>query len=480
MTDFKTLRALDPKSFMDAGQHLNNTSDKQNTARGDYATQVAVLVEAGDIWMDDAQPDAVTVLNVMDLAFDTSSTLMSSAAVTATTLAMELNSAQSALNSVVGEATKLNLVVDADGKVDLNEEWKANLETQRRNGSPAYDSFQRIAYNQRDAYQGLIELAVQRASDADDKCSGMLQQIAWTTVPMGTTAEPGLLASAQSANNDAYETYAKASELLTQLQNQANQNLQKYKDEHEDLVIGILKGLWNGLVGIWTAATTLADLPVEAIKALAGDKDAQQWLSQLGDSLSKLNLGDLIDLDDLEHGRLGEFIGQNLWWLVPIGKLGDVAKGIGTGGRALADVGKSARQSLADARAAMTAGRRGRAPLPGKPWTGTSKTTQQLVDAGQAPGKGGVPRSVQEMDKHAKGQRGSGDKFPPLKGGPAQKLETAQQQLGQILTNPQTREVAIVGGKFKGGYYYIAPDGRGVAYDAAGNLQYFGEFTYPG
>ncbi|HEX6447747.1 MAG TPA: hypothetical protein VF053_21800 [Streptosporangiales bacterium] len=480
MTDFKTLRALDPKSFMDAAQHMNAASDKQNTARGDYATQVAVPVEGGDIWSDDAQPDAVTVLNIMDLAFDTSSTLMASAAVTTTTLAIELHAAKGALDKVVSDAVDKGLEVHDDGKVVEGPKFTVPQSHGYNPYSGSIAGAVDLGAPLVEEYQGLVDLAVQRATDADDACSKLLQQIAYTDVPMATTAEPGLLATAQWVNDQAYQTYGQASQLLLQLQNQANTNLQKYKNAHENPVLGILKGLWEGLTGIWNAAMTIASLPVMGVEALCGSDSAKQWFSQLGDGLSKMNLGDLIDLDDLKNGRYGEFIGQNLWWLLPVGKLGDLGKAADAGAKGLADLGRGARQTLADVRATLHAGVGGRAPIPGKPWTGTGKTSQQLVDAGTAQGKGGVPRSVQEMDKHATGQRGSGDKFPPLKGGPAQKLETAQQQLGQIMTNPRTREVPIVGGKFKGGYYYIAPDGRGVAYDAAGNLQYFGEFTYPG
>lgn len=52
-----------------------------------------------------------------------------------------------------------------------------------------------------------------------------------------------------------------------------------------------------------------------------------------------------------------------------------------------------------------------------------------------------------------------------------------QQQLDDILNNPNTVTRGINGGNFSGGRYYIAPDGRGAAFDANGTFQYFGVFT---
>lgn len=402
MTDFKTLRALDPKSFMDAAQHMNSTSDKQYTGYGDYGTQVALAVEDGAIWKDDAQPDAVTVIGVMQLAFDTSSTLMATAAVTTSTLAIELHTARNALEQVVGELGKHNLVVDDNGHVDLSEERKANLETQRKAGSPAYSTFQQLAYDDCDAFQGLIDLAVQRATDADDACSRLLQQICWTEVPMGTTAEPGLLARAKSANDEAYQTYGQASQLLLRLQTQANTNLQKYENEHENPILGILKGLWEGLTGIWNAAMTIASLPAFGIRALFGDESAKQWFAQLGDSLSQMDLGDLIDLDDLNNGRYGEFIGQNLWWLLPAGKLGDLGKGVKAGAKGLADLGRAARQTLADVREAVARTRPGEIPPARTALDGPELRTTEM-EPGMATydrANGVVQLSPAELEQH--------------------------------------------------------------------------------
>jgi hypothetical protein len=53
---------------------------------------------------------------------------------------------------------------------------------------------------------------------------------------------------------------------------------------------------------------------------------------------------------------------------------------------------------------------------------------------------------------------------------------TGQEQLDDILTYPGTRIEDITKGNFVGGKYFIAPDGRGAAFDSSGVFQYFGVF----
>lgn len=66
--------------------------------------------------------------------------------------------------------------------------------------------------------------------------------------------------------------------------------------------------------------------------------------------------------------------------------------------------------------------------------------------------------------------------MPFPKGSVADLNRLGQEQLDDILTTPGTVTTAITGGKFVGGRYYIAPDGRGAAFDADGVFQYFGVF----
>ena len=103
--------------------------------------------------------------------------------------------------------------------------------------------------------------------------------------------------------------------------------------------------------------------------------------------------------------------------------------------------------------------------------------SQWGVDALSASGSrsvasNGLTRAGQELAKH--GGQGS---FPVASGSLAAISRLGQEQLDDILTNPNTITRGINGGNFAGGKYYIAPDGRGAAFDANGTFQYFGVFT---
>jgi len=82
-----------------------------------------------------------------------------------------------------------------------------------------------------------------------------------------------------------------------------------------------------------------------------------------------------------------------------------------------------------------------------------------------------LTRAGQELAKHS----GQGA-FPVASGAPATISRLGQEQLEDILTSAGTRAVDIVKGNFAGGRYYIAPDGRGAAFDSSGVFQYFGVF----
>jgi RHS repeat-associated protein len=83
-----------------------------------------------------------------------------------------------------------------------------------------------------------------------------------------------------------------------------------------------------------------------------------------------------------------------------------------------------------------------------------------------------LTRAGQELAKHS----GQGA-FPIAKGSPSAISRIAQGQLDDILGNPGTTIKPITQGNFQGGRYYIAPDGRGAAFDSSGAFQYFGVFT---
>ncbi len=95
-----------------------------------------------------------------------------------------------------------------------------------------------------------------------------------------------------------------------------------------------------------------------------------------------------------------------------------------------------------------------------------------LSKSGSRTVSGDLTRAGQELAKHS-GEGG----FPVAVGAPGTISRVGQQQLDDILTDPGTVIRDIAGGNFKGGKYYIAPDGRGAAFDSSGVFQYFGVFN---
>ncbi len=94
-----------------------------------------------------------------------------------------------------------------------------------------------------------------------------------------------------------------------------------------------------------------------------------------------------------------------------------------------------------------------------------------LSASGARKAKGGLTRAGQKFNQH--GGQGA---FPAAKGNVTELNRLGQAQLDDILTNPGTVSRGITGGEFTGGRYYIAPDGRGAAFDTGGQFQYFGVF----
>jgi hypothetical protein len=95
----------------------------------------------------------------------------------------------------------------------------------------------------------------------------------------------------------------------------------------------------------------------------------------------------------------------------------------------------------------------------------------KLSSSGTRPISKDLTRAGHELSKHA----GQGA-FPVPKGSPSMISKTGQEQLDDILTAPGTRTEPITKGNFAGGRYYIAPDGRGAAFDPSGVFQYFGVY----
>lgn len=122
MSDYTTLRDMDPRHFVTVGQDLHKVAVTQDTAFGDYEPGVVAPVRSGTIWKDAAQPDGVAVLEVQSRSYDTSAKLLSAAAVTSVTLGLELTSAKAAVTEAISQAAQLKLDIDRDGHVDVSDE----------------------------------------------------------------------------------------------------------------------------------------------------------------------------------------------------------------------------------------------------------------------------------------------------------------------------------------------------------------------
>jgi hypothetical protein len=89
--------------------------------------------------------------------------------------------------------------------------------------------------------------------------------------------------------------------------------------------------------------------------------------------------------------------------------------------------------------------------------------------------KSDLSRAASSLNKHGGQTSSLGGAIPlPASGAASVKNQFAQELLEDILTAPGTRTATIQAGSFKGGKYFIAPDGRLAAYDKNGVFQYFG------
>jgi hypothetical protein len=98
-----------------------------------------------------------------------------------------------------------------------------------------------------------------------------------------------------------------------------------------------------------------------------------------------------------------------------------------------------------------------------------------LSKAAAVPDKGGFTRAGRSLTKHGAGARKGNKLFPPARGNPAEINRLAQDIVDDILTNPETKVIKSYRGRFVETIEYIAPDGRGIVFDANGNFRFFRE-----
>ncbi|WP_157221515.1 hypothetical protein [Herbaspirillum sp. YR522] len=95
------------------------------------------------------------------------------------------------------------------------------------------------------------------------------------------------------------------------------------------------------------------------------------------------------------------------------------------------------------------------------------KSIDDLAQAATAADKGDLSVAGRALQKH--GNR-DGSAFPNAKGNPADVNEQAQQVVNEILNDPATIATQRNTGRFGQVTDIVAPDGRGLRYDANGKL----------
>ncbi|MGH3094411.1 MAG: toxin glutamine deamidase domain-containing protein [Streptosporangiales bacterium] len=342
MITFEQLvHTIQPPAFFHSGKDLHGVANKLARGETNYRTQVVQPVAAGTIWSDSAQPDAVAVLTVMTRAFEAGSIQMSAGASTLATLSIELAAAKKAAQAVAAQVAAAGLYI-VDGRVMAPAGSAGPANPNIDSGFPGGSSADQPQAYRAPSFQGVLDVAVQRANDADEACSALLEKVAWSDFVTGTHNEGNIVARANAAVEGAYANLDRAAKLPGQLAQQAQHNLErelKDPDSLNDVLVGIVKGLWSGVAETATLLTTLGG-------AALGNDAAQRKLGQIATNLSNVGLGDLINVQALKEGRLGEFIGTNLWWFVPGGGVVKGGKAAGRLGKAAGAAGKAANEAV--------------------------------------------------------------------------------------------------------------------------------------
>jgi len=116
-------------------------------------------------------------------------------------------------------------------------------------------------------------------------------------------------------------------------------------------------------------------------------------------------------------------------------------------------------------------------PVPGwqsEPAT-ASANREDLSKAAGAPDKGDLTVAGRSLTKHGIGARPGNSKFPQATGTPSQINRQAQAIVDDILSNPRTTYTKSFRGRFGDTLEVMAPDGRGIVYDANGRFLFFME-----
>jgi hypothetical protein len=326
MTTVAQLQGVAPAQLAEAAKSMHATAVAQNRACLDYGEQVLRRVRRGDAWRDRSTPNAVSVVTVMALAFDTAATHMVTAQVALGALAIELMVSKAAMNHAVSHAEAQGNTVEDDGNVTV----PPHIIPPPGSGGDAGHAHE---LGEAARTSELIKLALRRATAADDACGGVLARVAAVNVPMSAWPDPMTLADARQANEDAYALLGEAGRLLPTLQAAATRDGNRVMDREylpSEVFLGFFKGLWDAGVG-------LASLAWLSQRAQLGDQKAIAQIVQGIDRLRRMGLGELartvFDVDDLERGHIGEFLANAALLVMDgagavksAGRLGRIAK----------------------------------------------------------------------------------------------------------------------------------------------------------
>lgn len=92
--------------------------------------------------------------------------------------------------------------------------------------------------------------------------------------------------------------------------------------------------------------------------------------------------------------------------------------------------------------------------------------------AAAAADKSGLTAAGRSLTKHGAGARPDNALFPQATGNPAAINRQAQDIVDDILTNPGTQVTNSYRGRFGNTIKHVAPDGRGIVFDANGSFYF--------
>jgi hypothetical protein len=420
------LRAINLPAVDDVADDLSLVSSAYEKAEDDFRLGVANVISAGPYWTNGGQHDAVTVMGINVGALWLGHVQMAIAANALRALHAALGTAKPRLDAALAEARQLNMSVGDDGSINSFSSTVPGQETAVPAATGTFDPADDDFLVMEARIQGILEYV----DIADATCAQLLHAVGGGTPQYATTADPAVSAANALAAADAFTNYTLSVQNLQFWQNVVPKA--RPVDRQPVDWLKILSGVLDIFIGSLTAVadgTLTAAYPAIGVRTLpiglSGAIMAKDGVEEVVDGLGGEKLGDPA-ADDVQPPGAGK-----------------------------------APTSLA--------------PDVGEPWAGSGMTTDQLKETAEAPYQGKLSAAGHVLDG-LDGKTHPG--FPVPTADDEANSETAAQVVDEILDDPMTKIVPITKGANAGGYYYVAPDGRGLTYAANGDLVGFGNFEY--